>query len=49
MVAGLARPHSVSRLGTENGEPVDLVASAGLIIHVKYGIFIYLFIQEHIY
>ena len=49
MVRGPARPHIVSRFGTENGEPVDLVVDQlrlKLVIHVKYGIFIYLFILE---
>ena len=44
MVRGLARPHIVSRFGTENGEPArghsGRLASANLVIHIKYGIFI---------
>ena len=44
MSLGPARLHIVSRFGTENGEPSGRLASAKLVIHVKYGIFIYLFI-----
>ena len=49
MVQGLARPHIVSRFGTENGEPVrpsGRLDSAKLVIHVKYGIFIYFYLTN---
>ena len=45
MVRGPARPHIVSRLGTKKWGargPSGRLASAKLVIHVKYSIFIYL-------
>ena len=48
MVRSPARPHTVSRFGTENREtePSGRLASPKLVIHVKYGIFVFIYLFD---